>query len=204
QASRPMKSEEKAAVQTRQGKQVIEIPVALDGVSVYVDGKNPIEKISMDQLKAIYMGSLTKWEELGVPLGPIVVYGRENNSGTYAFFKEHVLKNTDFAPEVLSLPGTAAVINAVSKDKRAIGYGGIAYSRGTKVLKVSRTAQGPAVEPSEANVDNGKYPLSRSLFFYTAGQPGGSVKAFIDWVLGKDGQKICAQVGYFPLVKRGR
>lgn len=204
QASRSMKPDEKAMVRAKRGREVVEIPVALDGLSVYVDEKNPIEQISMDQLKSIYLGHLTKWEDLGVPLGPIVAYGRENNSGTYVFFKEHVLANADFAPEVLSLPGTAAVINAVSQDKRAIGYGGIAYSKGTKALKVSRSPQGPAVEPTEANVHSGRYPLSRPLFFYTAGRPEGAVQSFIDWVLGSQGQKICAQVGYFPLAKKGR
>ena len=130
-----------------------------------------------------------------------MAYGRESDSGTYAFFKEHVLANADFAPEILSLPGTAAVINAVSQDKRAIGYGGIAYAKGTKLLKVSRDDQSPAIEPSMANVDTGRYPLSRSLFFYTTGKPDGELKAFIDWVLGAEGQKICAQVGYYPLTK---
>jgi phosphate transport system substrate-binding protein len=201
EASRPMKAEEKASVKAHSGKEVVEIPVALDGLSVYVDEKNPIVKISMPQLKDIYTGKITKWDPLGVSLGPVVAYGRENNSGTYAFFKEHVLKNEDFAPEVLSLPGTAAVINAVSKDRLAIGYGGIAYAKGTKILKVNRTDQDPAIEPTMANVDSGKYPLSRSLFFYTAGKPEAEVKAFVDWVLGVAGQKICKEVGYFPLKK---
>lgn len=204
QASRPMKPEEKAAVKTRRGREVAEIAVALDGLSVYVDEKNPIEKISMPRLKAIYTGQIATWEALGVPLGPIIAYGRENNSGTYAFFKEHVLGQEDFAPEVLSLPGTAAVINAVSKDKRAIGYGGIAYSKGTKILKVSRDDQSPATEPSMANVDSGKYPLARALFFYTSGKAEGDLKTFIDWVLGPEGQKICQDVGYFPLAKKAR
>ena len=201
EASRPMKPEEKAAVRAKSGKEVAEIPVALDGLSIYVHQANPLESISMPKLKAVYTGKTTKWEELGAPLGPVIAYGRENNSGTYAFFKEHVLKNEDFAPEVLSMPGTAAVINAVSKDKKAIGYGGIAYAKGIKVLKVSREDQSPAIEATMANVVSGKYPLSRFLYFYTAGQPDGEVKAFIDWVLGAEGQKICSSVGYFPLTK---
>ncbi len=204
QASRPMKAEEKATVKAKRGRDVSEIAVALDGLSVYVDELNPIESISMPQLMAIYTGQMTRWEELGSPLGPIVAYGRENNSGTYAFFKEHVLKNEDFAPDVLSLPGTAAVINAVSKDKRAIGYGGIAYSKGTKLLKVSKDDKSPALAPSMGNVERGTYPLSRSLFFYIAGKPEGNAKTFIDWVLGPEGQKICQEVGYFPLAKRHR
>lgn len=199
EASRPMKPEEKAAVKTKRGKDVAEIPVALDGLSIYVNQANPLEKITMPQAKGIYTGRITQWKELGVSLGPIIAYGRENNSGTYSFFKEHVMNNEDFAPEVLSLPGTAAVINAVSKDKKGIGYGGIAYAKGTQALKVGRDDKSPAVEATMANVLSGKYPLSRALYFYTAGTPEGYIQAFIEWTLSSEGQKICAQVGYYPL-----
>ncbi len=201
-ASRPMQPKEKAAVQTKQGKSVEEIPVALDGLAIYVDQANPLNTISLDQVKKIYLGQVTRWEDLGVPLGPIIAYGRENNSGTYAYFKEHVLGNEDFAPQVLSLPGTAAVINAVSKDRKAIGYGGIAYVKGAKTLKVKKDEKGLGYEPSLAHVESGKYPISRSLYFYTAGKPQGDVKAFLEWTLGKEGQKICQQVGYYPLRKK--
>lgn len=201
EASRPMKPEEKKAVKEKRGKEVAEIPVALDGLAIYVNKVNLLDKITLAQAKAIYIGEMTKWEELGVKAGPLIAYGRENNSGTYAYFKEHVLNNEDFAPEVLSLPGTAAVINAVSKDKNAIGYGGIAYGKGIRTLKVSVDEKTPAVEPTLANVVNGKYPISRSLYFYTAGQPAGEIKDFIDWALSPDGQQVCEKVGYYPLAK---
>ncbi len=130
----------------------------------------------------------------------IVVYGRENNSGTYIYFKEHVLGDEDFAPNVQSLPGTAAVINAVSKDRRSIGYGGVAYGKEVvRILRVKKDDASPAVGPTEENVVRGIYPISRSLYFYTLGEPQGAVKHFIDWVRGPEGQKICARVGYFPL-----
>lgn len=129
----------------------------------------------------------------------IVSYGRENNSGTYMYFKEHVLENKDFASGVQTLPGTAAVINAVSKDKRSIGYGGIGYLKGVKALKVRKDASSPAVEPTLENVVNKSYPISRYLYFYTAGEPQGSVREFIAWVVGDEGQKICQDVGYYPL-----
>ncbi|MEK7390138.1 MAG: phosphate ABC transporter substrate-binding protein [Elusimicrobiota bacterium] len=199
EASRPMKPEEKASVKAKRGKDVEEIPVAQDGVALYVHQSNPLKSITLTRTKAVYTGKTTQWEELGVPLGQIIVYGRENNSGTYAYFKEHVLENQDFAPEVLSLPGTAAVINAISKDKNAIGYGGIAYGKGIRALSVSKDEKSPAVAPTQANVLDGSYPVSRALYFYTAGKPEGEKKLFIDWVLGPEGQKICDQVGYYPL-----
>lgn len=129
----------------------------------------------------------------------IVVYGRENNSGTYMYFKEHVLQEADFAAGVQTLPGTAAVINAVSKDRKSIGYGGIGYLKGVRALKVKKDAASPAVEPSLDKVVDGSYPISRYLYFYTIGEPEGALKSFIEWTRSADGQKICGDVGYYPL-----
>ncbi len=201
-ASRPMKDAEKAQVKSRFGKDVIEIPVALDGVAIYVHQSSPVQSVSQDQLKGIYTGRIANWRDIGGRDGKIVPYSRENNSGTYVFFKEHVLGNEDFAQEVQTLPGTAAVVNAVSKDPASIGYGGIAYATGIRALPVRRDAQADPVAPSLATVQSGQYPLSRNLFFYTVGEPAGDVKAFIDWVQGLEGQKVCEQVGYYPIKRR--
>jgi phosphate transport system substrate-binding protein len=103
---------------------------------------------------------------------------------------------------VQTLPGTAAVVNAISKDVKSIGYGGIAYTKGIKVLKVRKDDKSEAFDPSMDNVVSGKYPISRQLFFYTVGQPEGMVKDFIDWTLGEKGQSICAEVGYYPIPKK--
>jgi phosphate transport system substrate-binding protein len=199
EASRPMKPEEKDQVKKNSGKDVIETPVALDGLAIYVNETNPLKEITIEQANAIYTGKTTNWKQLGGPDQEIIPYGRENNSGTYAYFKEHVLKNADFAPEIQSMPGTAAVINAVAKDNKAIGYGGIAYAKGVKALGVKKDEKAPAVEPSMENVVSGKYPISRSLYFYTAGKPEGDVKKFVAWTLGAEGQKLCEEVGYYPL-----
>jgi phosphate transport system substrate-binding protein len=199
ESSRSMKDKEKEAVKKSQGKEVAEVPVAQDGLAIYVHNSSPLKKITLAQAKEIYTGRVTDWKDLGAQPGPIIAYGRENNSGTYAYFKEHVLTNEDFAPEVLSLPGTAAVINAIGKDPKAIGYGGIAYGKGIRALRVAKDDKDAGVEPTMANVMSNKYPISRPLFFYTAGKPEGEAKAFLDWVLGPEGQKICEQVGYYPL-----
>ena len=159
-------------------------------------------KLTIPQIRAIYQGDLVNWKELGGPEKEIVIYSRENNSGTYAYFKEHVLLNEDFAPECQTLPGTASVINAVSKDPASIGYGGIGYSSGVKPLSVALTDSSGYFEPTEANVDSGRYPLSRNLFWYTAGEPTGEIKALVDWVLSPEGQKIVSDVGYYPLTKK--
>jgi phosphate transport system substrate-binding protein len=202
EASRPMKDTEKQQVRNRHGKDVKEIPVALDGLTVYVSESNPLQSITEPQLKGIYTGKILNWREVGGKDARIVAYGRENSSGTYQFFKEHVLSKEDFAQEVQTLPGTGAIVNAVSKDPASIGYGGIAYASGIRVVPVRRDEKSDAVTPSLTTVKSGQYPLSRNLFFYTVGEPSGDVKAFIDWVLGPEGQKLCETVGYYPIAQR--
>ena len=129
----------------------------------------------------------------------ITPYSRENSSGTYVFFKEVVLKGGDFSPRAQTLPGTAAVVNAVTRDKTAIGYGGAAYAKGIKVLRIKKDASSPAVAPNAATVKDGSYALSRPLFFYLRNKPTGEAKTFIDWVLSAEGQSVAVKVGYFPL-----
>jgi phosphate transport system substrate-binding protein len=197
-----MKDKEKEMVQKRRGNDVTEIPVALDGIAIYVPQASPIESLTLAQLKSIYTGTINNWRDVGGKDQRIVAYSRENNSGTYVFFKEHVLNNEDFAREVQTLPGTAAIVNAVSKDPASIGYGGIAYASGIRPLAIRRDESSSGVKPSMETVDSGEYPLSRQLFFYTVGAPTGGVKAFVDWVLSPEGQKICEKVGYYPLVQK--
>jgi phosphate transport system substrate-binding protein len=200
-ASRAMSESEKAQIQKRRGAPAVETRVALDGLAVYVNEKNPIQEISIPQLKEIYMGKVRNWKEVGGEDMPLVIYGRENNSGTYTYFKEHVLDDEDFAAETQTLPGTAAVVNAVSKDPHAIGYGGIAYDSGIRAIAVKKDATSEAVLPTMENVVSGKYPISRYLFMYTAGEPQGDVKTFIDYALSPAGQEVASKVGYYPLPK---
>src|SRR5690606_4926821 len=144
-------------------------------------------------------GELTRWSELGGPDKPIVLYGRENNSGTYAYFKERVLDEEDFVAETQTLPGTAAVVNAVTRDRNAIGYGGIAYDSGIRIIEVSETDTSEPVAPTEDAVVEGRYPIARPLFMYTAGPPEGAVKAFLEYALSPAGQALASKVGYYPL-----
>jgi phosphate transport system substrate-binding protein len=202
ESSRPMKEKEKQQAKARYGKDVKEIPVALDGLAIYVHESCPIKDISLAQVKAIYTGKITNWKDLGWTDAQIIAYSRENNSGTYVYFKEHVLENADFAADVQTLPGTAAVVNAVSKDPKSIGYGGIGYGKGAKALPVRKDDKSPGVEPSLENVESGNYPISRELYFYTMGEPTGDLKAFIEWVLSEEGQKVCQEVGYYPLRRK--
>ena len=199
QASRSMSAAEKTNLRDRYNTPGVEIPVARDGLSVYVNAANSVKELTMDQLRLIFTGKITNWKEVGGPDAKMIVYSRENSSGTYVFFKEHVLKNADYSQRAQSMPGTAAVVNAVSKEKNGIGYGGAAYAKGIRVLNIKKDDASPAVEPNLANVQSGSYPLSRPLFFYLRNKASGDIKAFIDWVLSAEGQEIVTKVGYFPI-----
>jgi phosphate transport system substrate-binding protein len=115
-----------------------------------------------------------------------------------------VLQNADFFPTAQNMPGTASVINAVSKDPRGIGYGGIAYGKGIKHLRVKADDKSPAVDPTMENVLSAKYPISRYLYWYFAGTPTGDVMKFAQWVVSKEGQGVVEKVGYYPLNEKDR
>jgi phosphate transport system substrate-binding protein len=192
-ASRAMKKDEKAKAAAKFRVEPVETAVAKDGVAFYVHESNPVKSLTVEQLRAIYLGDVDNWKQVGGPDQKIVVYSRENSSGTYVFVKEEVLKGQDFTPRAQTLPGTAAVVNAVSKEKWGIGYGGGAYAKGVKELLVN------GVAPTLKSVQSGEYPLSRPLFMYTRAAPAGDAREFMDFCLSKQGQEIVSQVGYFPV-----
>ncbi len=197
-SSRPMKKTEMEKLKQRYNTLGVEIPCAKDGITVYVHASNPVNELTLKQISDIFAGRVTNWKQVGGADADIKLYGRENSSGTYVFFKDNVVK-TDYAASCQTLPGTAAVVNAVKKDKLGIGYGGAAYAEGVKHVKVKKDAKSPAYEPTPENVKKNLYPISRYLYMYTRNKPTGSMKAFIDWILGPEGQKMVTEVGYFPV-----
>ena len=201
-ASRAMKDEEKAHVLAQRHAAAQETRVALDALAVYVHTSNQVPPLTIDQLSGIYRGTITNWKDVGGADLPIVLYSRENNSGTYVYFKEHVLHDADFAATAQTLPGTAAVINAVSRDPGGIGYGGIAYATGIRAVSLVGAA-GTPVAPTMATATDGTYPLSRFLFMYTAGAPTGLAKDFLDWVVSPVGQALIEPVGFYPVPHGG-
>jgi phosphate transport system substrate-binding protein len=199
ESSRSMKDAEKKQLSEKAGGPPEELTVARDGLSVYVNASSPINELTMAQLKGIFTGKITNWKDVGGPDGKIIAYSRENSSGTYVFFKEHVLNNADFTPRAQNMPGTAAVVNAVAKEKQGIGYGGAAYAKAIKVLKIKKDASAPAIEPTDATIKSGTYALARPLFFYLRPKASGDIKAFTTWVQSPEGQDIVVKVGYFPV-----
>jgi phosphate transport system substrate-binding protein len=200
QSSRPMKGDEKEKARTARGADVVELPVALDGLAVFVHQTNPVKSLTLAQTKDIFQGKVKNWSAVGGPNAPIILYGRENSSGTYDYFREHVLLKEDFTPAVQTLQGTAAVINAVSSDKNSIGYGGIAYAKNARALAISDAGKA-AVAPSESTVADGTYPLARKLFFYYPSNAPERVKSFAQWAVSPEAQALVTKVGYFPLQK---
>ena len=197
-ASRPMKEDEKAKAKERKGADVVEHAVALDGLGVFVHASSPVQQLTIAQIRDIYQGKITNWKNVGGPDAQIILSGRESSSGTYDYFREHVLAKGDFAPAVQTLQGTAAIINAIGRDKNGIGYGGIAYAKEARAIAVQ--AEGAqAVAPSEATVADGTYPLSRKLFLYYAQNAPERVTKFAQWAVTPAAQSLVTKVGYFPL-----
>lgn len=197
--SRPIKEAERKQLQEKYGTTGVEIKVARDGLSLFLNKSNPVDSLTVAQIRDIYMGRISTWKQVGGADKGIILYGRENNSGTYEYFKEHVLEKQDFAANLQSLPGTAGVVNAVSKDANGIGFGGAAYGEGIKFALVKADPASPAFAPTQENVVSGKYPISRYLYIYARARPEGRTREFIDWILADGGQAIVASAGYFPI-----
>lgn len=198
-SSRPMKEKERAALEAKTGRPPVEISVAKDGIAVYLNEANPLHELTLDQVARIYRGKVTNWRDVGGADQKIILYSRENNSGTYEFFKEHVLKKKDFTPFAQCLPGTASVVNAVARDKRGIGFGGAAYAKNIRFCGIKPDDAAPGILPDGPHILDGSYPVSRNLYFYLRTPAEGPVKDFIAFVLSPEGQAIVAKVGYYPV-----
>jgi phosphate transport system substrate-binding protein len=201
QSSRPMKPQEKIDFARKFRARPLELAVALDGLAVFVHEDNPLESITLEDLKGIYTGHITNFAQIGGLDTNITVYGRESNSGTYATFKELVLGGDDFATGTNFLAGTAAIINALTKDSSGIGYGGIAYAEGIKILALRHTgADSEPLLPTAATVGDGSYPLARPLFFaINPNSVDDCVTDFVRFVLSDEGQELVEATGYFPV-----
>lgn len=198
--------EKEASLAKQKGINPNEIKVALDGLAVVVSPKNPVTKLTIDQLAQIFTGKLTNWKEAGGIDSKIVILSREVNSGTHVYFKEHVLRKGDpnskeeFAPSALLLSSSQAIADEVAQNPGAIGYYGMGYiSTKQKPIMVAKDEKSEYQAPTIENVVNGKYPISRPLFFYTDNQPQGLVKKFIDFCLSKEGQDIVLKTDFVPI-----
>jgi len=208
-SSRSIKESEIAQIKEKYGKEPVEHILGFDGIAVFCHKDNPVKEITMEQLQSIYAagGEITKWEQINpAQTGDIKVAGRSNTSGTHVYFKEAVCGKTadgtgrEFKKGILSMPGSAAVVDLCMTDKTAIGYSGMGYvSDKVGVISVSKGAGETAYEPTVENVQSKNYPIARRLYAYTVGEPEGATKAYLDWVKGPEGQAIVAKEKFVPL-----
>lgn len=186
-ASRRITPQERADIE-RSGP-LLERTVALDAVAIYVPEACFLWDTDLPTLKALFRGQVRCWRELGGPDSPVILYIRENSSGTYTFFKEQVLEKLDFAAEAQSLPGTAAVAQAVAQDANSIGFGGMVSAKGVRVLSLG------GVAPNLEHAVSGRYPLARPLFVYMRQQARPAALAFVEWLTSVEAQRLAAAAG---------
>lgn len=198
-SSRPLKTDEKIKL-LEKNIDLIETIIAFDALAVIVNPKNPVSKLTQEQLSDIFTGKITNWKEVGGPDIKIIAYSRESSSGTYEFFKEHVMDKKNYASSVLNMPATGAIVQSVSQTEGAIGYIGLAYeSKGVKHLNVSYDGGQNYYPPSFENVKNKTYPIARPLYFYHDKKNHEKVSAFINFILSDEGQALIKEVGYVTL-----
>lgn len=204
-ASRSMSEREIAGARAR-GIEPVEFIVGYDALAVYVHRDNPVPQLTLAQLTDVYGegGSATSWSQLGITVpgcgsGEIVRVSRQNNSGTYAYFRETVLGNGDYKLGSRDMHGSKDVVDLVEHTPCAIGYSGLAYATEmVKLVCVSSGGTAPCVMPSVASAVDGSYPIARPLFMYSAGEPEGAIRDYLDWVLSDAGQCIIRNKGYAP------
>ncbi|MEI6680509.1 MAG: PstS family phosphate ABC transporter substrate-binding protein [Mariniphaga sp.] len=199
QSSRSLKLDEKIKLQDA-GKAFKETIIAYDALAVIVNPANKVTQLTREQLEGIFTGKITNWKEVGGDDMKMVIYSRETSSGTYEFFKEHVLKGKNYATSALLMPATGAIVQSVSQTKGAIGYIGLAYiEKNVKALKVSfdngKTFVGPSVETAK----NKTYPITRPLFYYYLKSVDKMVSPYVNFVLSPAGQQLVLATGYVPL-----
>jgi phosphate transport system substrate-binding protein len=198
-ASRDLKTEEK--LKFSESKTEIEkVIIAFDALAVIVNPGNKVSQLTREQLEKIYIGEIKNWKEVGGADEKIVAYSRESSSGTYEFFKEEVMDKKNYATNILSLPATGAIVQAVGQTKGAIGYVGLAYeTKEVKQLSVSYDQGKTFVAPSVASAKDKTYPISRPLFYMYNKTNAAKVKTIVDYALSVEGQKNVSEIGYVPL-----
>lgn len=182
--------------------------VAVDGLSIVVNEKNPVEQLTMAQVGAMYRGEIKNWKAVSEFQKPVSLYGRQSNSGTYVFMQEFVLGNKNYSTDMKEMNGNAQIIEGIIQDEGAVGYVGVGYlydethhvRKGLKVVKISKEPGGTGYVPTDkAAVDSGSYPIARPLYMSTNGKPKGVAAEFLQWIVGPEGQAVVAREGFFAV-----
>jgi phosphate transport system substrate-binding protein len=207
--SRKLEEKEIAEIRSRRNLEAKEFIVGFDALSIFVHRSNPLREISVEDLGEMYRegGALTRWSQLGVTIpgakgDSIILVNRQNSSGTYHYFKEAVVgKKSEFKLSALHMNGSKDAVDLIANTPNAIGYSGMGYATpDVRQVRVSKKKGAVAVAPSVASALDGTYPVARPMFMYTAGEPEGALRRFIDWVMSPPGQEIVELTGYVPRV----
>ncbi len=205
-SSRSMKDSEIAKAKAN-GVNPVGIAFAVDGLSVIVNPKNTLKSLTVDQIGQIYRGEVTNWKQVGGPDGPITLYGRQPNSGTFVFFREGVVKG-DYSNKMNQMNGNAQILEAVKKDGGGIGYVGIGYVvddagkvvTGINVLDVAKDSRSKPTSPLQLeNIMSGAYPITRPLYQYFDKNNQAKVEGFVKYELSPEGMAIIKKDGFYPL-----
>ena len=205
-ASRQIKSEEISEAQSN-GVDPVEFVIARDAIAVIVNPNNPVDELTLQQISDIYSGKIDNWSQVGGEDRPIVRLSRETNSGTHVYFLETVLRlgekdnKTFFSSNTLLLPSSEGIVAEVRQNPNAIGYDGLGYvPSDLKMIAIAKEAGGEYVLPSVETVNDATYPIARDLYMYTAGEPTGTVKIYLDWIINSDeAQQIVKELGFVPI-----
>jgi len=204
-ASRKMKSEEVGEARAN-GIEPVEHVIAGDAIAVVVHPSNPVDGLSIAQLSDVFTGQIANWREVGGQDRPIVLLSRESNSGTHVYFLERVvregIKGDDrlFSPDTLLMPSSEGISNEIRQNPNAIGYDGLGYvTHDQKTLCIIDQPGDPCVLPTVGTVQDNSYPIARPLFMYTAGEPAGPIREYLDWILSPEGQALVKELGFVPL-----
>mgnify|MGYP003787402927 CR=1 FL=1 len=210
QSSRPIKQSEIDQALSN-GINVTETRIATDAIAVIVLPSNPVSELTVEQLSGIYTGAITNWKQLGGLDASIVALARDTNSGTHVYFKEAIVQmdglpgkdtSLEYGGAVQLLPSTSTGVTQVSQNQNAIFYIGLGYMDDTvKALGIKKTSSSSAVLPSLQTALDNTYPISRGLYYYTDGEPGGLIKAFVDYALSDKGQELVESAGFVPVAK---
>ncbi len=205
-ASRSMKPEELAAAREN-GIDPVESVIARDAIAIVVHPSNPVDTLTLRQLSDIFSGKVDNWQQVGGEDRPIVRLSRETNSGTHVYFLGEVVRlgrkddDTLFARDTLLLPSSEGIGTEARQNPNAIGYDGLGYvTEEMKTVAVGYAPEGPYWQPSAASVNAEEYPIARNLYMYTAGEPQGHIKAYLDWIRTPEAQEIVFELGFVPIV----
>lgn len=194
-ASRPLHPEEAGALAQRYRTIGFSFLVAKDALSIFLHPQNPVKDLTLKHVKEIFTGKVTNWAEVGGLNQEILVLIRPPDSGTYLYFKEHILGGEAYIASGRIAQTTAEIAAIVAQTPNAIGYGGIAYAASVNITLAKINGIPATAETVRYNL----YPYTRYLYLYTINKPTGAVKEYIDWVLSPEGQRVVKNAGYLPL-----